>query len=204
MPEATQKQSDTTDSTIIILLDNNVVQAFLNKDTAPHLSGFLEEVEQIGATLAVSDITLYEALKAIIFDTKKATEVANFIDHYLTRYLVDDNVMINAARVHELYGSDKATKSSRHSCSTEDIINATTSMLLGAYILTSDGNDYPMPFFKEVSRIPVYFEVGNRRNYKVFYLLQPVSEAITDALSVLEGTNVANQHKTTTKSSDKK
>jgi predicted nucleic acid-binding protein len=195
MEEAAQDTGGESNS-ITIILDNNVVQSFLNKDLAPELASFLEEVEQIGATMAVSDITLYEALKAIIFDQQKSMEVANFIDAYLVRYLVDDNVMINAARVHELYGSDTATKGSRHSYSTEDIINATTAMLLGCYLMTCDGNDYPMPFFKEVNRIPVYYQTGNRRHHRVFYLLQPVEAAITDALNKIQGTNIVRKEKT--------
>ncbi|MEK7594881.1 MAG: PIN domain-containing protein [Patescibacteria group bacterium] len=188
--DGSQNQDSNSSNPIVILLDNNAIQAFLGKDTAPELAEFLKEVDEVGATLAVSDIVLYEALKAVIFDEQKTAEVANFFDNYLTRYNVDEDVLISAARVHEMYGSDKATKGSRHACSTEDIIIATTSMILGAYVLTSDGNDYPMPFFKESNRIAIYYQVKNRRRHKIFYLLQPDQEAISNALAQLDGANI--------------
>jgi predicted nucleic acid-binding protein len=143
----------------------------------------------MGAELAVSDVILYESQKAIAFDPKKSGEVSDFISQYLTRYLVDDNVLIQAARVHEIYGSHETTKNYRSGFSTEDIIIGTTAMLLGAYVLTTDCNDFPAPFFKEVSRNVIYYEVKNRRRYKVIYVLEPDQQVIGEAVDNLTGTN---------------
>ena len=181
------EQQNTPSKPIVIILDTNAIQAFLNDDTATELAGFLDEVQALGVVLAASDVSLYEALKSIVFDAKKTESVTSFFDNYLTRYLTDENILINAARVHEMYGADTATKGNRHSCSSEDIIIATTAMIEGAYVFTSDGNDYPMPFFKEMNRVPIYYQVGSRRKYKVFYLLEPDSDVIGDAIAKLEG-----------------
>lgn len=184
-----KEQESTAPPAPIFLLDNNVIQAFLSKDTAPKLQELLEQVDEIGAVLAVSDIVLYESQKSIVFDPVKSGEIFSFIDQYITRYLVDDNVLIQAARVHEIYGSHENTKNYRAGISTEDIIIATTSMLLGAYVLTTDCNDFPAPFFKEVSRDVIYYEVKDRRKYKVIYVLQPDQQVIGEAVDNLTGAN---------------
>ena len=158
----------------------------LDTKTRPLLEPLMEELNSIGATLSVSDIVLYEVLKAIVFDPEKVQPVAEFIDNYLTRYLVDDTVLIGAARVHEMYGNEKSTKQYRDKFSTEDIVIATTSMLTGSYIITSDCNDYPAPFFIEVNRQTFYYEEGNRRKHLIIHILQPDQEVINDTFNQLQ------------------
>ncbi len=143
-------------------------------------------MEATGLELAVSDIILYESLKAIAFNGKKSTSVIDFINKYLTRYNVDSNVLTQAARVHEIYGHDPDTRQRRSGISTEDIIIGTTSMILGAYILTCDCNDFPMPFFKENNRQIVYYTLGGKRKHIIMYLLEPDNEVIAAALAELE------------------
>jgi len=169
----------------IILIDNNMIQHFLSKEYGVQLEPILKEIEELGATLAVSQIVVYEALKAIVFNDDKFTEVSKFFEQYILRFPVDENVLVESARVHEIYGMDKNTKSHRDSFSTEDIIIATTSMMQGAYIMTCDANDFPVPFFKETTRQYVYYEQKGRRRHLIIYLLEPDSEAITAALNTL-------------------
>jgi hypothetical protein len=102
----------------IILLDNNVLQQILGKETAPLLAPILEEAEKANIELAVSDIIIYEALKSRIFKPEKFQPVTKFIDDSLVRYPVDDNVLVKAAQVHEMYGSKKEVKSQRDGIST--------------------------------------------------------------------------------------
>lgn len=192
-----QVQEEIAPEAPVFLLDNNAVQSILGKETAPLLEPLLKEIGDIGGVLAVSDIVLYEALKAIVFDEQKVRPVAEFIDTYLTRYLVDDNVLIAAARVHEIYGSEPATKKFRDKYSTEDIIIATTAMIIGAYIITSDCNDFPMPFFKEINRQTLYYEEGDRRRHIIIHVLQPDQEVITNAINKLSSTRA--KKKATTK-----
>ncbi len=173
----------------IFLLDNNAVQAILSKATAPLMEPLIQEISEIGGVLAVSDIVLYEALKAIVFKQDKVQPVAEFIDNFLTRYPVDDNVLIAAARVHEMYGNEQATKKFRDKYSTEDIIIGTTAMLSGAYVITSDCNDFPMPFFKEINRQTFYYDEGDRRRHLIVHLLQPDQEVITNAINKLTSTS---------------
>ncbi|HSX06388.1 MAG TPA: hypothetical protein VLG92_01565 [Candidatus Saccharimonadia bacterium] len=186
-----KKQNDESAQTgvPIILIDNNMIQHFLSKEYGKQLETILKEIAAIGATLAVSQIVVYEALKAIVFNEDKFTEVSNFFEQYILRFPVDENVLIESARVHEIYGMDKNTKGHRDSFSTEDIIIATTSMLQGAYIMTCDANDFPMPFFKENNRRYVYYEQKGRRKHLIIYLLEPDNEAITAALNMLNPAN---------------
>ena len=181
----TGNQQEASAEAPIFLLDNNTVQAILGKSTAPLMESLLQDISDIGGVLGVSDIVLYEALKAIVFKEDRVRPVAKFIDDYLTRYAVDDNVLIAAARVHEMYGSEQATKKFRDKYSTEDIIIATTAMLIGAYVITSDCNDFPMPFFKEINRQTFYYEEGDRRRHLIVHLMQPDQEVIVNAINKL-------------------
>lgn len=185
MTEAEEQATQEAVAPPVILLDNNILQHFLNKDTAPHLKELLDDVERVGAVLAVSDIILYESLKAIAFNDEKSGAVIEFIEKYLTRYQVDANVLTEAARVHEIYGSDSDTKQRRSGISTEDIIIGTTAMILGAFVLTSDCNDFPIPFFKENNRQIVFYEVNKKRKHIVIHLLQPDNDVIAAALADL-------------------
>lgn len=169
----------------LVLLDNNIIQFTLNKDVSPFVQKIYRELEKIGARLGISQIVVYESLKAIIFNEKKFNEVKNFLENSLTRYPIDEEVLVQAARVHELYGCDDSSKSIRSGISTEDIIIATTSMLLGAYVMTCDANDFPAPYFKEVYREFVYFKSGGRRKHLVVYIFQPDSEAVEAGLEKL-------------------
>lgn len=169
----------------VILLDNNILQKFLKKETSVHFQGLLQDIEKIGATLAISEIVLYESLKAIAFDDRKSGAVFEFINKYLTRYLVDDHLLMQAAKIHEIYGSDRDTKQRRDGISSEDIIIGTTAMMLGAYVLTCDSNDFPIPFFKESDRQVIYYQEGNKRKYVVMYLLEPDDIVISAALADL-------------------
>ncbi len=174
----------------IILIDNSMIQHFLSKEYGKQLEPILKDLEEIGATLAVSQIVVYEALKAIVFNDDKFTQVSKFFEQYILRFPVDEGVLVECARVHEIYGMDKNTKSHRDSFSTEDIIIATTSMMRGAYIMTCDVNDFPMPFFKENNRQYVYYEQKGRRKHLIIYLLEPDPEAITAALNMLSPSKV--------------
>ena len=186
--ESETQQDSVAQDAPIFLLDTNAIQSFLGKDTRPLLESMLQEINDVGGILAVSDIVLYESLKAIVFNPTKVQPIADFIDTYLTRYAIDENVLIAAARVHEMYGNEPATKPYREKYSTEDIIIGTTAMLVGGYVLTSDCNDYPAPFFKEISRQTMYYIAGNRRRHLRMHLLQPDQEVISSAQVQLQKT----------------
>jgi len=180
----------------IVLLDNNMIQQFLNKEVGKELQDLLKTFSDLGAELAISQVVVYEALKAIVFNNAKFKEVSNFLEKYLIRYPVSEDVLVESARVHEIYGTDEHAKSSRSGISTEDIIIATTAMMLGAYVMTCDANDFPIPFFKENNRQCVYYEVKNRRKHIIIYLLEPDNEAINAALEQLNPAQQKNSAKT--------
>jgi predicted nucleic acid-binding protein len=169
----------------IFLLDNNMIQHLLNKEAGPHLKPLLEEIEKAGARLAVSQIVVYESLKAIIFNPEKSEVVIDFFEKSIKRYPVSEEVLVNAARLHELYGSDEYCRTHRSSISTEDVIIATTSITLGAYVMTCDANDFPAPFFKESHRQYIYYAHKGRRKHVIVYIFQPDAEAIEAGLNKL-------------------
>lgn len=174
------------ETTPIVLIDTHMIQHFLSKEVGKELEELLAQLENIGAKLAVSEVVIYEALKAIIFNKDKFNKVDKFFEKYLTRYPVNEEVLVDAARVHEIYGYNEKTRASRQSISTEDIIIATTAMRMGVHLITCDVNDYPAPFFREINRQYIPYVVKNRKKHIVVYLLQPDSDIITKAIDELE------------------
>lgn len=183
MAEDTEKKAD--ESGPIVLLDNNMIQHFLSNETGPYLEPILKEVKDLSVRLAISQIVVYESLKAIVFNPKKSQPVLEFLETYPIRYPINEEVLVQAARVHEMYGSDKEIRKHRDKISSEDIIIGTTSMMLGAYVMTCDASDYPPPFFKEFNRQCITYEVNNRRKHLVVYMLQPDNEVIDAFLTEL-------------------
>lgn len=168
----------------IVLLDTNTIQHALGKATGPQLSPLLQELtNDFNATLAISDIVIYESLKSKAFKQKHVEEVTSFMDDKLTRYLVDHEVLISAAQLYDLYAANKEVKMSRDSFSIEDIIIAATAYKLNAYILTSDCNDFPRPYFTEVYKNVFYYEESGRSGHFIKYLFQPDFDVLQAALA---------------------
>lgn len=180
------RQEEPKPSLTRILLDTNMIQHFLDKEKSPHLTNILGTITGDEVELAVSLIVVYESLKAIVFKPEKFNQVNNFFRDYIIRYPIDERLLLEAARVHEMYGSIAAIKTHLDAISTEDIIIATTAMLYGAYVLTCDVNDYPAPFFKEANRIIVDYKKGRVQKHIVVYVLGPDDKIITRHLSQLE------------------
>lgn len=166
------------------MLDTNTLQHALGKSTAPEITLLLEELTNgFNAVLAISDIVIYEALKAKAFKQKHVDEVTTFMDEKLTRYLVDHGVLISAAQLYDLYAADKEVKMNRDSFSSEDIIIAATAYKLNAYVLTSDCNDFPRPYFTEIYKRVFYYQDNNRSRHFVKYLFQPDFDVLEAALA---------------------
>lgn len=165
----------------IILFDNNSIQHALNKNLGAELQPLLQELAVThDAIFAISDVIIYESLKAIVNDEAKFKIVADFIDEQMTRYPLDENILVAAARLHELYGYHSETKG--HKMSSEDIIIGATAILTGAYVFTSDCNDFPRPFFTEFYRGVFFYEEKGRRRHVVKYLLEPDTDTINSVL----------------------
>ncbi len=162
----TSSTTDDTQASPIILLDTNTIQHALSKASAPQITAFLSELASDGnATLSISDIVIYESLKSIAFTPKKSNPVANFIDNSLTRYPISHDVLVGAAQLHEMYGKNDAVRAHLNAISTEDLIIAVTSILTGGFVLTSDCNDFPGPFFDVVHKQVFYFQDGSKRKH---------------------------------------
>jgi predicted nucleic acid-binding protein len=172
----------------IVLLDTNTIQHALSKASQPQISPFLDELTSEGnAVLSISDIVVFESLKSIAFSPAKYAPVVNFIDGNLTRYPISHDVLVGAAQLHEMYGKHDAVKGHANAISTEALIIAVTSILTGGFVLTSDCNDFPGPFFDVVHKQVFYFNDGSRRKHIVKYLLRPDLDLIREAFNDHDG-----------------
>jgi len=170
----------------IVILDTNTIQHALNPETGPEIqqliSGLLNDDN---ALLGFSNITILEAFKNIVFNPAKYNPVVDYLNKYLVRYEVTQDILASAATLHDLYCNDDTIKGLVRSVSNEDMIIGVTAIHADAYLLTSDVNGYPAPFFTEVYKQIFFYRKGGQQKYIVKYLLKPDQEMINSAAALL-------------------
>lgn len=129
-----------------ILLDTNIISSFSNESLGEKIISVIKEVVAFGYGLAISDITYYELLnEASIDKEQKMIAVLNG----LTRYYVKQDILIAAAHLGSFYKEHNLPMTQFDS---GDRIIAATALLHNCLIYTTNGRDYPQPFFKEIER----------------------------------------------------
>lgn len=173
---------------LVLLLDNNLIQYSLSPECGSDVWPFLEATAtQNNATLSISDIVIFEALKSIIFKTDKRQAVADFIDNNLVRYPVSHEVLIGAAQLHDMYGSDEYIRSYMNSISSEDLIIGVTAITTNGYIVTTNCKDFPEPFFDVADKRTFHFkDVKQKPKHIVTYIIKPDLMAINEIYNSLE------------------
>ncbi len=174
----------------ILLLDTNTIQYALHKECGPQVQAFLDELVSVNdGVLSISEIVIFESLKSIAFKPSKRDKVSDFIDSNLTRYQVNHSVLIGAAQMHEMMGAHDATKNYRQSITSEDLIIGVTAILTQGYIITSDCNDFPGPFFDVKHKDVIYYNEKGRRKHVVMYIIQPDMEIINEVFNNQEASS---------------
>lgn len=129
-----------------ILLDTNIISGFSNQILGEKILDVLREIHNLGYGIAISDLTYFELLnEASLEKEKKMIGALNGI----TRCYVKKNVLIAAAHLSSLY---KEHGLQMTQFDNGDRIIAATAVLQNWIIFTTNGKDFPQPFFKEIDR----------------------------------------------------
>ena len=97
----------------------------------------------------------------------------------IQKYLVDDNVLIGAARLQNLYREENIPEGQ---INLADRVIAATSIITGSLVLTGDVNDYPRPFFKEMHEEKIFYKKKDTSCMQIVQLLAPNIDVITQRM----------------------
>lgn len=150
-----------------ILLDTNILQYLANKHISEKLIPFITTLLDLNFELALSEISICESLSGVTLDQEKRAldTLAMF-----QRYLVDQTILLGAARLQNIYKTEKIPDGK---INLADRVIAATSIIGGFLILTADINDFPRPLFKEIHEEKIIYRKKNKSNLMVIQLLEP-------------------------------
>ena len=121
----------------------------------------------------VTMFTQYELLKSS--DSENQAKILDYLAQNYPRVELNEKVMNFSSRIFNLYKKHPSTKNSN--ITDGDIINAAITIGKNCHIMTIDNNDFPRPFFVEVSRHRVIYEGNKKREIMdVAYILEPDME----------------------------
>lgn len=126
-----------------VILDTCIIQHFGETELAECILKDLRDTASAGYGLAISDFTYFELLDGASIE-KEQQRIEALAG--LSRYFVKKETLITAAHLGCLYQQDSA------SADIGDKIIAATSLLSNSIIYTTNGRDFPRPFYDEVSK----------------------------------------------------
>lgn len=135
-------------------------------------AAYVDELNKLLETyrLIITMFTQYELLKSS--DLENQAKILDFLSKNYSRVELNESAMNFSSRIFNLYHKHPSTK---HRVITDgDIINAAITIGKNCHIMTIDNNDYPRPFFEEVSRHRIVYESNKKREtMDVAYVLKP-------------------------------
>lgn len=155
-----------------ILLDSDIFNHLGNTDLYPQIIFLLRDALSKGYGLSMSIFTLLELIDtATVENEMKAMSATTGIK----RFKINQTVLVAAGHLGCMYKENKVQKEPEKG----DKIIAATSLLNNTIIFTTNGRDYPRPFFKEMSKpLLKYHKSDGREVYIVSYFLEPDFEVI--------------------------
>ncbi len=126
-----------------VILDTCIIQHLGDKELAECIINDLKEAATAGYDIAISDFTFFELLNGATVE--KEQERINALAG-ISRYYVKKDILIAAAHLGCLYQQDGTD------ADTGDKIIGATSLIFNSIIYTTNGRDFPRPFFNEVAK----------------------------------------------------
>lgn len=136
---------------------------------------YLDELNKLLSKyqFCVTLFTQYELLKSSSRVNQKL--ILEYLSENYTRIKLNEETVNFSARIFNLYKKHDSTKG--YKITDGDIINGAITIGLDCHIVTIDNNDYPRPFFKEVSRHQLIYESSSGRpTMDMAYILCPDME----------------------------
>lgn len=135
-----------------LVIDANIIShALTPSQTTAYVSLFAELEDEY--RFAVTGFTKYEIMCSS--DKVHRAKIEEFLEQNMTYVNLNKPLMDFASRVCYLYSKHASTKG--HKITMGDIVNASFAMARDCPLLTIDNNDYPTPFFRELSRKRIHY-----------------------------------------------
>lgn len=168
-----------------ILLDTNIFEHLGNPDLAPQIIAILKDSVSQGYGLALSQYSLFELLDTASVENEiKAMSAVQG----LKQFKVLQGTLIVAGHLGCLYKEDGLDNNKQPERG--DKIIAGTSIINNAVIFTTNGRDFPRPFFKEVSKPLLKYKKTDGREVCIYsYFLEPDFSVIQTKYDSRVGTN---------------
>ncbi|MBP9817690.1 PIN domain-containing protein [Candidatus Shapirobacteria bacterium] len=148
------------------ILDTNIVQYSSSRGTSIPFTNLLADLDSQGHSLYFSEYSIFELLRGAKLKTE--TELVSILDKF-KKYPVDTNILLTAAQLETVYRMESIPC---EKISDGDKIIAATSIITNNFILTTNGRDFPWPYFIEQERTPLVF---NENHYSKTILVATFS-----------------------------
>lgn len=156
-----------------IVLDTCIVQHFAQDNLAEQMIQSLISAENLGYGFAISEFVFFESLDGI--SLKNEQERMQALTGLKTFYC-RKKVLVAAAHLGCLY---KAENISPQQISVGDKILGATAVMTGSLIYTTNGRDFPLPFFKPVEMNTLTYTKNNGQVSSIIeYYMEPQVETI--------------------------
>lgn len=156
-----------------ILLDSDIFNHLGNADLFPQIIYLLRDALAKGYGISMSLYTLLELIDTASIENEVKAVIAT---QGVKRFKINQTILITAGHLGCMYKEDNVTKEPDKG----DKIIAATAVLNNSVIFTTNGRDYPRPFFREISK-PVlkYKKSDGREVCLISYFLEPDFDIIS-------------------------
>ena len=151
-----------------ILLDTNIFEHLGNTDLYPQIINILKDAVSKGYGLALSQFSILELLDTATVTNE--TRAMNAISG-IKQFKVNQGVLIASGHMGCLYNEDGLSNNKQPEKG--DKIIAATAIIRNALIFTTNGRDFPRPFFREISKPLLKYSKSDQDVYIVSYFLEP-------------------------------
>ena len=135
-----------------LILDTNIVSKSMSQDAYINEPNKLLSKYQF---VCSSLFTQYELLKSS--SRENQVLILEYLSENYPRIALNEETMSFASRIFNLYKKHKST--SGYKITDGDTINGAITIGKNCHIMTIDNNDYPRPFFAEVSHHQIYIHL---------------------------------------------
>ena len=165
-----------------LILDTNIVSRAMSKHSQ---AAYLKEMNALLSNhqFCVTLFTQYELLKSSSRENQKL--ILEYLSENYVRIKLNEETINFAARIFNLYKKHDSTKG--YKITDGDIVNGVITIALNCCIMTIDNNDYPRPFFREVSRHALTYDSSTGRpTMDMAYILCPDMEYLKHCAKELD------------------
>lgn len=157
-----------------ILLDTNIFEHLGNSELYPQIINILRDAIGKGYGFSMSIFTLLELIDTASVENEIKAIIAT---NGVKRFKINQTILIAAGHMGCLYKDDGIDVKKQPEKG--DKIIAATSLVNNAVIFTTNGRDFPSPFFNTISKpLLKYTKSDGREVYLVSYFMEPDAEVI--------------------------